>query len=483
MSTSAARCSVPAVAIVGGGLAGVAAALAAAERGLRVELFEARRVLGGRAASFRDPASGEWIDLCQHVSMGCCTNLADFCRRAGIAQHFARHRRLHVIGPDGRRHDVAAAGWLPAPLHLLPSLLALEHLSLRERWHLLGTLGRLARRRPCADAVDQPIGPWLLEQGESDRAIREFWSPVLVGALSETLEHASLSAARQVFLDGFLASRRAYELEIPKSPLAEVFGHGVADCLGARGVTIHLGSRVQRIEGDRHGVREMLASGQTTARFDFYVAAVPWHAVRGLFGPGLREALPMLEGAARLQPAPITAVHLWFDRPITPLAHAILPGGLSQWLFQHAGGRCQVVISASRGLAGRRRGEIVAQVQAELARAFSAAARARLVRWRVITQGAAVFSVRPGSGAHRPAQHTPVPNLMLAGDWTATGWPGTMEGAVRSGYLAVEAILRALGRPEHVVVPDLPRGVLARWLIGPRTTAASPGQPGSFTAQ
>jgi len=484
----------PSVAIVGGGLAGLAVAVALCERGLRVALFEARRRLGGRAGSFRDPHSGQSLDHCQHVSMGCCTNLADFCRRTGIAGAFRRHRRLHFIGPEGTRHDLAAVGWLPAPLHLLPGLLRLGYLRLGDRLGIARAMARLARlpgdcpdfRRgaPCAAWSGEngtvPFGPtigrWLRGCGQSEEAIRGFWSVVLVSALSETLDRASLAAARKVLVDGFLASARAYEIEIPEVPLSEIYDRRLGDWLAAHRVEIHRGTRVGQIEGGGGRAEALRLADGSRRQFDFFVAAVPWRKVRGLLAEPLGTAIPSLERLGEIHSASITAVHLWFDRPITPLAHAVLVGRLGQWVFNKGTrplpdpaaqpAHCyQVVISASHELAGRRREEVVAQVRGELEAIWPEARGAALLGWRMVTEPEAVFSVRPGLDRLRPAQQTPVANLMLAGDWTATGWPATMEGAVRSGYLAAEAILRALGREQAILAPDAAIGCMARWLI------------------
>jgi hypothetical protein len=184
-----------------------------------------------------------------------------------------------------------------------------------------------------------------------------------------------------------------------------------------------------------------------------------------VLGPDLRRQLPQVEAAARFEAAPIAGVHLWFDRPLTELSHAVLVGRLAQWVFSRerlASGYYQVVISAARDLAGRAREAIVDEICRDLAAIWPAAAAAKLLRWQMVTEQEAVFSVRPGLAAQRPPQATPVAGLFLAGDWTATGWPATMEGAVRSGYLAAEGVLAQLGSPQRLLVPDLPRGILAR---------------------
>ena len=458
--------------MVGGGLAGLASAAALGERGLRVELFETSRRLGGRAGSFRDAVSGELLDCCQHVAMGCCTNLADFLRRTGTSDCFRRHCRMHFIGPDGKQYAFSATPLLPAPLHLVPGLMRLGYLSLAERLRILRTMARLAKLP--AEPGNATIGVWLRRQGEPDRAIERFWSVVLTSALSETVSRASLAAARKVFVDGFLASRRAYQLEVPQVSLEEIFDRRVAESLTQRGVSLHRGIRIEKIDGDAHRARAVVLSDGSRREFDFFVVAVPWRAVGAMFPPAMREGLPSLADVGRIEPAPITAVHLWFDRPITLLPHAALVGRLGQWIFNHQSSIIndpshyyQVVISASHELVGRDPEGVKDRVREELDEIWPVTRRAHLLRFRVITHPAAVFSVRPGVDRFRPPQQTPIGNLALAGDWTSTGWPATMEGAVRSGHLAAEVILNQVfpGEANRVLVADLARGPLARRMI------------------
>jgi squalene-associated FAD-dependent desaturase len=488
----------PRIAVVGGGLAGLAAAVAASDRGMRVELFEQTRTLGGRAGSFTDSETGETIDYCQHVAMGCCTEFLDFCRRTGIDDCFEGGDTLHFIGPGGGRCDFAPSRWLPAPLHLLPGLLRLDYLSWGERWGIVRAIHKLIRatnsrgptargvlaerdreplalgysegaitERPHASPHPNPlpmgegtIGAWLRRQGQSERAIERFWSVVLVSALSETVDRASLMAARKVFRDGFWASRGASRLVLPRRPLVEMFHDRVGRWLAEHGVTVHLGVPVRRIEGGGRRADAVVLADGTRREFDSTVVAVPWRGVRSLFAENLLEPLPSLADAERIEPAAITAIHLWFDRPITRLPHAVLVGRLSQWLFARhcsagvppakdcAGGTpalqlpqyYQVVVSASHRLPSRRPDEWLADVSSELESVWPEARQAKLLHGRVVTMPAAVFSVTPESEQLRPPQQTPLENLCLAGDWTSTGWPATMEGAIRSGRQAVEAL-------------------------------------------
>ena len=422
--------------------------MAAVERGFHVELFEQANSLGGRAGSLVDSETGDRIDYCQHVAMGCCTRFLDFCRRTGIDDCFDRTAELHFIAPDGQQYDFAPSRWLPPPLHLLPGLMRLKYLSLGERWGIIRTLRRLVRR--TAQPEMETIGHWLRRQGQSERVVNHFWSVVLVSALGETVDHASLAAARKVFIDGFFASRGASDLVLPRMPLGAIFHDRMSRWLAVRGVVVHLGTPVRHIVGDRQHVNGVILADGTRREFDSVVAAVPWHSVKTLFNEDLLSAMPELADVERIEPGAITAVHLWFDRPITPLPHAVLIDRLSQWMFAEAN-RYQVVISASHRLPERKHDVLVAEVRRELEEVWKASVGAavellaqrltpRLLHSRVITQRSAVFSVQPGVDRFRPGQQTPIGNLALAGDWTATDWTATMEGAVRSGYQAVEVL-------------------------------------------
>ena len=468
--TSGATGAAPTVAVVGGGLAGLAAAVALASAECRVELFEARRWLGGRAASFHDSKTDEVVDHCQHVSMGCCTNLADFCRRTAIDSFFRRDRALHFISPDGQIYPLAAT-WLPAPLHLAKGFWGLKYLSVGERIGIARAMWRLMRMRGAVDERQVTVGGWLREQRQSDRAIEGFWGVVLISALGEDLDRASLSAARKVIVDGFLAAREAYVIEVPQTPLATLYGERLQRWFAEHGVGLHLNAPIRTVSID--GQPEVVLADGTVRRFDNVVLAAPWSKVRALLSDEIGTRWPLVEQFDAIEAAPITGVHLWFDRPIMDLPHAVLVSRLSQWIFNrqqqpgqdHGGHYYQVVISASRNLAGRDRQQIIADVCAELTAIWPNVAAAKLLHARVVTEHAAVFSVRPGLDRLRPRQQTPITGLFVAGDWTATDWPSTMEGAVRSGYLAAEAVLRSLGREQCFLAPDLPRGWLARALI------------------
>jgi squalene-associated FAD-dependent desaturase len=454
----------PHVAVVGGGLAGLATAAALSSAGARVTLIEARRRAGGRAASFEDPVVGGLVDACQHVAMGCCTNFLDVCRQAGLADALRRDRTLWFIGPDGDRAACTPSRLLPAPLHLGPLLLSMRHFSLGEKIALAAGMLRLARHR--SGGAEQTAAAWLQAVGQPERVIRLFWQPVLESALGESIDLVGIAAARKVAVDAFLAHRDAADLFVPVEPLGSLFGERLVGWLAARGVAVEAGLTATTIERDAAGRATGVRCGDRTISCDAVVVAVPWRQAARL----VPDVVPVAD--ERLAGSPITAVHLWFDRDCIDLPHAVLVGRVSQWVFcsDDAGrrqpGYCQVVISASRGLMGGDRDALLATVVDELRQVFPAARAARLRESRIVTDPTAVLSVRPGVDAVRPAAATAVPNLFLAGDWTATGWPSTMEGAVRSGRLAAAAVGSRFGLPVAPLTPDLPKNPLVRLLVG-----------------
>jgi squalene-associated FAD-dependent desaturase len=444
------------VAIIGGGLAGLAAASALATHDLAVTLLEARPRLGGRAASFVDAASGQVIDVCQHVSMGCCTNFAHLCRTFGVERFLETQKSLYFVTPD-RRCSAIAADPLPAPFHLARAFFNAHYLSLSDKARIAWGLARL-RLGPPND--DPPFRDWLRRHRQTTRTIRRFWAVVLVSALNEDPERVGLRYARKVFVDGFLRHRRGFEVELPRAPLGRLYGKELLAWFDEHQVRLMLGRGARRLIVDDGGVRGVELRDGAVVEADWYVAAVPFDRLLALVPPETVEAYPYFSRLNNLETSPITSVHLWFDRPVTRLPHAVLLDGAGHWLFnrgESAPGEhyLQVVVSAARELRRLGHAEVQRRIAEELSRYFPGAGAARLLRGRVATEHAATFSAAPGVDRWRPQQASPIPNLFTAGDWTATGWPATMEGAVRSGYLAAEALLERRGAPMRLLQPDL----------------------------
>lgn len=485
-STAPFKPPTPHVVIVGGGLAGLATAATLVGHGLRITVLESRPRLGGRASSFTDPATGEPVDNCQHVSMACCTNLADFCRRVGTAELFRRVPAVVFLDERGRTSPLGP-GRLPAPFHLAGGFLRARYLTGTEKLRVAYGLARLVHDR--SRRLGESFADWLRRHGQTERTIERFWGTVLVSALNETLDRMDVGHARKVFLDGFLRNREGAAMEVPLVPLGELYGTRLERWLGAHDVAVRLTTGVRTVDVDAEGgvCGVTLRPGEAVAA-DFVVLAVPFDRVAGLLPEAARRRIAGLAHLDRFESSPITGVHLWFDRPVCPLDHAVVVGRRIQWVFNHTalqgragpdgtGQYLQLVISASYDLLALDKGAILAAVRADLARIWPVAREANLLRWWVVTEHGATFAVRPGIDAIRPAQRTEVEGLFLAGDWTATGWPATMEGAVRSGYLAAEGVLEDLGRPERLICPGLPSAPLARLLLGPGDPDRPPAPP------
>lgn len=435
--------------VVGAGLAGLAASQGLASAGRTVRVLEARDRAGGRAGSFVDATTGALLDACQHVSMGCCTNLTHFCQQGGVGHLLAPQPQLYFMTPDGAVSPFGSDRW-PAPFHLTRSFLTAHYLSWEDKARIAYGLGCL---RLVREPGDPPFAEWLRQHHQTPRTIARFWGLVLVSALNEEAERVGLRYARKVFVDGLMRHRDGFTVEVPTVPLGELYGSTLLDTLGRQGVTIEFQSAVRRVRIENNRVCGVeLRDGRTIAA-ETVVLAVPWHRVLGMLPESVAETHPVFANLRHLESSPITSVHLWTDRPLTKLPHVVLIDCVGQWLFprgQTAPGEhyAQVVVSASRSLRALGHDEASRRVIDEAQRLFGPFT---VLRSRVVTEQAATFCVVPGVDRWRPPQTTPIQGLYLAGDWTRTDWPATMEGAVRSGYLAAGAILgKRLVRPDLV---------------------------------
>jgi zeta-carotene desaturase len=454
-------------------LAGLAAACALAEAGFRVTLFERRPYLGGRASSYQHPGTGEIVDNCQHVLLGCCTNLLDFYRRTGVQDKIRWYEKLTFLEPGGRA-SVIAPSRLPAPLHTAPAFLRADCLNFRDKMAIGRAMVALAPSIPPDRG--ETFLDWLKRHGQTAQAIERFWKTILVSALNEDLDRVSVPYAAQVVRESFLKSAGAGRMGIPTVPLTELYGTA-GDYIRARGGEIQFRAGVESFRSEALAVN-VTTNGQEQ-KFDYLVLAVPFDGVARML-PDTPPAAPLAAALGEFSTSPITGIHLWFDRQISDLDHAVLLDRTIQWMFHKSrliearnidgrkddasgnGSYVELVVSCSRSLVEKSKTEIVELAMKEAQEFFPGAREAKLLKSTVIKEAHATYSPRPGIDQHRPKPDTVWPRVFLAGDWTATGWPATMEGAVRSGYLAAEAVARfASGKRTSFVVSDLaPRGLM-----------------------
>jgi zeta-carotene desaturase len=456
------------VIVIGGGLAGLAAAAALGGAGHSVRVFESRPYLGGRATSYE--AGSEIIDNCQHILLGCCVNLLDFYERLGVADDIKFYREYVLIEPGGRR-SLLRAGFLPPPFHFTGSLLALSFLNWSEKLAVIRAMRAIRREYSLRDDLERiSMRQWLEEKRQPPRAIERFWRQVLVSALSEELDRMAAIHAFQVFRLGFMARTDAFDMGVPAVPLGHLYraeawqnigdGKGKVDIRLRTPVERVVLESVENVEAPTAG-RQNVADGNTAGntrvrcviaggeehRADHYVCAVPFERLAGI---GVDVDVTGFEYS------PITGIHLWFDRRVIDVPQAAMFDRTIQWVFDKGGGKyVQVVVSASRTLIEMPRADVIALAIRELAEFFPAVAEAKLEKAHVVKELRAVFSPLPGLESRRPLARTAIGNLFLAGDWTRCGWPATMEAAVRSGYLAAEAVSESAGAPQSFLLPDI----------------------------
>ena len=470
------------VAVVGGGLAGLAAALEASDLGARVTLLERRRRLGGLTWSFRHSgpgADGMWVDNGQHVYLACCDAYRRFLDRIGATDDVVAPRPLDVpvLAPGPTPGSMPVAGRLrrrslPVPLHLAPALMAYPHISTGDRLRLGRALLGLARLDLDDPALDrQTFGSWLSAHGQSPTAIEAVWDLITIPTVNLPAREASLATAAMVFKTGLLSAPGAADIGWSRVPLGRLHGERAERALARAGVTVRSEVRVGAVRPAGGGWEVLTAGGPLEA--DAVVVALP-HEEAVSVVPA--DSVPGQGRWEELGSSAIVDVHLVFDRPVT--GEELLAGHRSpiQWVFDRTasagladgasgrtGGRqyLAVSLSAADHLLGERPESLIERTVGELGRLLPAVAGARLVDSLVTKERRATFRAAPGSASLRPGPRTGHPGLALAGAWTATGWPATMEGAVRSG-VAAAGVLAATGAapgppPGHESHTDIPQ--------------------------
>lgn len=459
------------VIVVGAGVAGLNAAAALAADGANVTLLERRAFVGGRAYSYQHPALDEVVDS-QHVLLGCCTNLIEFCEAAGLADKIRWYDRQTFLLPGGRASTIETDK-LPAPFQYTGSFLRASMLGTLDKVAIARGLMGFARGNHGSD--EESVAQWYRRTGQTERAIRHFWEPIVLATLNDVAANCSMKYAAKVFYELFLKTSTGGKLGIPTVPLSEFYGAGTSliERLGGR---LHMRSGVEALTQQPDG-RWLVHTADQDLVTPNLVLALPFEQTRQLVsGMELTRArdnavrTELLGNMAHFTASPFISILFWYDRQITDLEHAWLLDTTIQWFFHKSrirgyapeqGSYVEVVIAGSKRELAMPRETILAIAAQELEQFFPEVRAAKLVKSGLLKEARATFSVTPGLDAYRPSQKTAFPGLFLAGDWTATDWPSTMEGAARSGRLAAGEVT---GDRHRFLVPDLVSTGLMRLL-------------------
>lgn len=462
--------------VIGGGLAGLSCAVALSGAGFIVHVLERRPYIGGRASSYKHPGTGETIDNSQHALLGCFTNLVDFYQRLGVAGKINWTNRITFIEPGGRRSTLKP-GPLPAPMHSGPSFLSAPMLSIADKVGISNALRKLVHGP--LDEETRTFGDWLRDEEQTPVAIEHFWRPILVSALNDEPDNVSIKYGTHLFYESLLKSPQAGSMGVSTVPLTELYQRAIT-LLQDRGSALHLRTPVEFLKYDDSRRRWRAETMVESFEGDAVVFAVPFQAMRKFVAnvSAAAQSSAIQQFAQKLdqfQTAPITGIHLWLDRVITDLPLAALLDSPLQWIFQKSrlqpetrasvqGSYVELVVSHSVEMVNMSRQQLLDLALSELPRFFPAMYGANVLKSVVVKEVNATFRVPAGIDQFRPSQIGPWKNSFLAGDWTATNWPSTMESAVRSGYLAAEAVCTAAGKSAQFLQPDLPATGIMRLL-------------------
>jgi len=460
------------VTVIGAGVAGMSAACALSDAGFRVQLVERRGYLGGRASSYLHPGVNEVIDNCQHVLFGCCTNLIGFYRRIGVADRIHWTSEMTMIEPGGRASRLGPFKLgplrLPAPMHSAPSFLNASAFTFADKLSLARAMRAMMKPAAMVD-TRETLADWLRRHKQTEGAINRFWRLVIASAMNAELDSIAVPYAAKVIRELFLNSAQAGSMGMSTVPLSELYA-GVTPYLTQRGSSVLLNTYVEGAAWDEATRKWLVCTRTGELVSDYVILALPFEATQKLL-----PHLPAEDGAEKLahqiehhEHWPICSVHLWFDRDVTDLEHAVLLDREIHWMYNKSrlqtgrGGQAiELVVSATRAFAALPREAAIQQALAELSEFFPLVKEAKLEKVALVKEMYATFGVSPGIDSARPSAASPWPNCFLAGDWTATGWPSTMESAARSGHLAAEQLGLSAENPLSCFEPDLkPQGLM-----------------------
>jgi squalene-associated FAD-dependent desaturase len=452
------------VLILGGGISGISTAMYLLEQGYLVTLVEARKSLGGRAFSIPDPDGG--VDNGQHVIVGCCTYFRDFLQRLGVREKWYLQPQLHIRVLDHQgKEGLLSSARLPSPFHLLPAFWAYPHLGASEKLRVLLALARAKFTDRHQEYLEElSFYQWLKKQGQSERAIENLWNLLVMPTLNDDVRDVSASMGLMIVQEGMLEGCHNADLGYALDSLLDSIGSPAREYLETKGCKLLLGRAVKRVmvgEGMVKGIE--LASGEILSA-PVFVSALPFDILLRVLPEETVAVQPFFRQLKELETSPIVNIHLWYDQPVMEGDFCAFVDSPVQWVFNksgiHAGKFCPhpfdrnaevpgkgqyicISVSAAWEFVDLPREELLEKFVAEMARVLPRAQESRVVRSLVVKQRNATFRCLPGANRLRPGSRTPIANLFLAGEWTQTGWPSTMESAVRSGYNAAAAISSA----------------------------------------
>jgi squalene-associated FAD-dependent desaturase len=467
----------PRIAVLGAGWAGLAAAVHLARSGCRVVVLEKRAVPGGRAYSYTDPATGDVLDNGPHIFLGCYSGTLRFLEAVDPQTRIRFSRDLRIAFADRERGPFQfRCPPLPAPLHLLFGLLGLGGLDRRDRWRALRVGMELRRRRGSDfhELEEITLLDWLEGLGQNAAIRRAIWNPIAIAALNEVPQLSSAAVFARVLDQAFLSGQPS-TIGLGAFGLTDILGGPAVDYLARQDCEVRLRTGVARIEIGRGGVEGLVLGDGARLTADAYLSTLPPFEFLAALPETVRGSDPYFGRIAGLGTSPILSVHLWYDRPFLDERWVGLLGTSTQWLFDRwaifgpkgkgtepvarsAGAGYSAVISAGRDYIDWPASDIIAMAEEDIAACIGAATGARLLRARVVKERHATISPRVGSSRLRPAAQSPVPNLILGGDWTDTGLPGCIEGAVRSGERAAAETVHFLQRTSGFAPAGVARG-------------------------
>ena len=433
------------VVIIGGGFAGLAAGVGVSERGHQVWLLERRNRLGGRAYSFIDAKTGDVVDNGQHLFMGCYRHTIAFLARIGRLDRLKFQARPHVDFLDRNGFASFDCPALPAPLHVLAGLLRMRGIGLVDKLRAFN-VGRAIKGNGKLSPGTRTVDQWLSELGQSARIKKRFWYPMVVATLNQSPDIASARMLKVVLQEAFGGEAKSASIGISRVGLSDLYTDGAADYIKARGGDVQTGAQVRRLVIERGLVTGVELKDGERIDGDFFISAVPPEALFAILPDN--QTLKEFSQLAKLGSSPIVSINLWFDRSIIDREFVGLLGTKSQWIFNKdlilkpgkRSNQVAVIISAARDFVDWTKNDLVEMAIGELRELLPVSRSAELLHSVIVKEREATLSHSVESDSPRPGPKTSIPNLILAGDWTDTGLPATIESAVMSGDIAAQIV-------------------------------------------